>query len=50
MLSPGWVIVSVLFPVVGVIGGIYGLATRKENAGALLLLGVGAWIFWMAVY
>jgi len=49
MLTPGWVIVSVLFPIVGVVGGVYGLATRQENAAFLIAIGVGAWLFWIAV-
>lgn len=50
VFTPIWIIATVLFPIVGVVGSIYGFATNSEGSGKLLALTIGAWFFWVFIY
>ena len=50
VFTPIWIIGTILFPIVGVAGSIYGFATSSEGAGKLLALTIGAWFFWVFIY
>ncbi len=50
MLTAGWIIAAILLPIVGFIGGIVGLANKREGAGALTAISVVAWLIFMALF
>ncbi len=50
MSSAGWVVGTILLPIVGVIGGIYGLVKGYKNAGGLLIVGLGLWIIYYFIF
>ncbi len=50
MLSFGWILGTFFLPIVGIIGGIVGLAKGRRGAGGVLALGFGFWLFWWIVF
>lgn len=50
MMTPGWIIVSILFPLVGVFAGIWGLIKKRDGAGALLGVTAIAWLAWIVLF
>ena len=50
VFTPIWIIATIVMPLIGVAGTIYGFATKSEGAGKLLALTIGAWLFWAYVY
>ncbi len=44
MLSVGWIIGTILLPIIGMVGGIYGLIKSRRGAGGLLGISFLAWI------
>ncbi len=50
MLSAGWIIGSILLPVIGLIGGIWGLCKGRKGAGGLLAISVAFWIVWIIIF
>jgi len=49
MLSAGWIIGSILLPIVGLIVGIWGLCKGREGAGGLFAISVVVWIVWLII-
>lgn len=48
--SYGWLVVlTILFPIIGVILGIVGLVQGKAKSGTLLLMGLGFWVLWAII-
>jgi hypothetical protein len=46
----GLMIVTALFPIIGVVGGIYYLIKGQGSKGAgLTLFGIFMWIFWIII-
>jgi len=43
------IVLTILFPIIGVILGVIGLAQGKEKSGTLLVTGLVAWIIWIAI-
>ena len=50
MLSAGWIIGSILVPLVGIIGGIWGLCKGREGAGGILAIGLVVWLVLMIIF
>ncbi len=46
MLTIWWIVLALLFPVVGVVVSIIGIIQNKKDAVTLLLISIGAWILW----
>lgn len=44
MLTAGWIIGTILLPIVGMVGGIYGLVKGRRGAGWLFGISIIAWI------
>jgi uncharacterized membrane protein YvbJ len=43
MLTAGWIIASVLLPIVGIVAGIVRLVNGRQGAGALIGISVAVW-------
>jgi len=50
MLTAGWIIGTIILPIIGLIGGIWGLSKGREGAGALLGISIVIWLFWIMVF
>lgn len=50
MLTAGWIIGTILLPVVGIIGGIWGLTKGREGAGPLLCISIAVWLVWVIIF
>lgn len=49
MMTAGWIIGTILLPIVGIIGGIWGLGKGREGAGGLLAISIVIWIVWAII-
>lgn len=50
MLTFGWIVGAILLPIVGIIGGIWGLGKSREGAGGLLAISIVIWIVWIMIF
>jgi hypothetical protein len=45
-----WIVISLLFPIGGIIGGIIKLLQQKSDEGmGLLLIGLISWVMWASM-
>lgn len=49
-LSNGWLLIGALFPIIGVIGGLYYAFKGKKGAGALIIISIIFWAIWAVVF
>lgn len=50
MLSAGWIIGTILLPIIGLVGGIYGLIKSRRGAGWLLGISIISWTLAIIVW
>ena len=49
-LDNSWYVVSIIIPLLGVIGGLYYISKGYKNAPMILLIGLIAWMIYMMIY
>ena len=49
-LSNAWLLVGALFPVIGVIYGLYYVFKGKKGAWALIVISIIFWVVWATVF
>lgn len=49
-LSNAWLLVGALFPIIGVIGGLYYAFKGKKGSWALVIISIIFWVIWAIVF
>lgn len=49
-LNNGWLLVGALFPIIGVIGGLYYAFKGKNGAWALVVISIIFWAIWAVIF
>jgi uncharacterized membrane protein YvbJ len=48
-LDSMWLVAAVLFPIIGLIGGLYYASKGRRGTGKVIAVSIGAWIFFVII-